>query len=97
MLLLHVFLVHSLFEISQHTSFRGGFCYFGINHWVGGHPNGLTGVVTVALAGYFLLHESLPPTRIAGIAIIVAGVWWMTSTPPNPPRLRPAADPGTQP
>ena len=38
---------------------------FGINHWVGGHPDGLVGVVTVAVAGY-LWGRSMLDTR--GIA-----------------------------
>ena len=61
---------------------------FGINHWVGGHPNGLTGAVTVALAGY-ILGRSMLDTR--GIAwawiihtcadIIVAVLLVMASSP----------------
>lgn len=38
---------------------------FGLNHWVGGHPNGLAGAVTVALLG-FILGKSMLETR--GIA-----------------------------
>jgi membrane protease YdiL (CAAX protease family) len=61
---------------------------FGINHWVGGHPNGLAGAATVALTGY-ILGRSMLDTR--GIAwawiihtvadIIVAVLLAMASSP----------------
>jgi membrane protease YdiL (CAAX protease family) len=43
---------------------------FGINHWVGGHPNGLAGVLTVALAGYILGRSMLDTRGIAWAWII---------------------------
>lgn len=43
---------------------------FGINHWVGGHPNGLIGAVTVALAGYILGKSMLETRGIAWAWII---------------------------
>jgi drug/metabolite transporter (DMT)-like permease len=36
--------------------------------------------VTVALVGWLGLHEHIPPLRIAGIALIVIGVWQMSRT-----------------
>jgi membrane protease YdiL (CAAX protease family) len=61
---------------------------FGINHWVGGHPNGLTGVVTVALAGYILGRSMLDTRGIAwawlihsAADIIVAILLAMASSP----------------
>lgn len=43
---------------------------FGINHWVGGHPNGLAGVVIVALLGYILGRSMLDTRGIAWAWII---------------------------
>jgi membrane protease YdiL (CAAX protease family) len=43
---------------------------FGINHWVGGHPDGLVGAVTVALAGYILGRSMLDTHGIAWAWII---------------------------
>ncbi len=43
---------------------------FGINHWVGGHPNGLAGVVTVALLGYILGRSMLDTRGVAWAWII---------------------------
>ena len=36
--------------------------------------------VTVAMVGWLGLHENIPPMRVAGIALIVAGVWQMSRT-----------------
>jgi drug/metabolite transporter (DMT)-like permease len=38
--------------------------------------------VTVALVGWLKLHEHIPPLRVAGIALIVIGVWQMSRTHP---------------
>lgn len=61
---------------------------FGINHWVGGHPNGLTGVVTVALAGYILGRSMLDTRGVAwawiihtAADVIVAVLLAMASSP----------------
>lgn len=61
---------------------------FGINHWVGGHPNGLAGVVTVAVAGYILGRSMLDTRGIAwawiihtAADIIVAVLLAMASSP----------------
>jgi membrane protease YdiL (CAAX protease family) len=43
---------------------------FGINHWVRGHPDGLAGAVTVALAGYILGRSMLDTRGIAWAWII---------------------------
>jgi membrane protease YdiL (CAAX protease family) len=43
---------------------------FGVNHWVGGHPNGLAGAATVALAGYILGRSMLDTRGIAWAWII---------------------------
>lgn len=61
---------------------------FGINHWVGGHPNGLAGVATVALLGYILGRSMLDTRGIAwawiihtAADIIVAVLLAMASSP----------------
>lgn len=42
------------------------------------YPLASLGYISTALAGYWLLHEPLTFTRIAGIAVIITGVYLMS-------------------
>jgi drug/metabolite transporter (DMT)-like permease len=44
-------------------------------------PASSLGYVLVALVGYFVFHEVIPPTRWLGIALIAAGVGFVAAGP----------------